>query len=423
MKNLAARGERVLWVACPIILFAVMFGHMTAIVYNGLALLAIGTLCAACAPDTPALRRWPLVLPICAWAAWALAAAVVWSHAQPVSLHQWFDEILYPFVAFLGFWVVGSRTQRPTSFVAVTWIAAALLALTSIVNWGHLQPPTADTFLLHYYNRVGHTSTLAVFAMPLFSGVMLRARWRAVGMTGLILCLFVGLATLNRFFWPAAAITLLVALFPFYRKRMLIAGLVCVIAAAAALGSLELSARLRYGDAAPRPAQGDFHIGGHQIYVPPALMGIGDTVSNDTRPKLWAFYERVGAEHTWTGIGFGKPLPGIAYRNQMPASLLTLEPQALTHAHNLFINTWLQTGIIGLALQSVLLLALVARFWNLRHVEPLVSAAGIALVAGMLAKNLTDDFMWQTTILAFWSFSGLLLGIGERSRETRKVIS
>jgi O-antigen ligase len=106
----------------------------------------------------------------------------------------------------------------------------------------------------------------------------------------------------------------------------------------------------------------------------------------------------------------------------MPASLLAVEPLALTHAHNLFINTWLQTGIIGLALQSVLLLALLARFWRLRHVEPLVSAAGIALVAGMLAKNVTDDFMWQTTILAFWSFSGLLLGIGEHSRETRKVM-
>jgi len=28
----------------------------------------------------------------------------------------------------------------------------------------------------------------------------------------------------------------------------------------------------------------------------------------------------------------------------------------------------------------------------------------------MLAKNLTDDFMWQSTMLMFWSYCGWLLG-------------
>ena len=77
-----------------------------------------------------------------------------------------------------------------------------------------------------------------------------------------------------------------------------------------------------------------------------------------------------------SGVGFGKPLPGIVYRNEMPASLLAVEPQALTHAHNLFINTWLQTGFIGVVLQTVLLLCLVARFWRLRRVEALVVRRG-----------------------------------------------
>jgi hypothetical protein len=34
----------------------------------------------------------------------------------------------------------------------------------------------------------------------------------------------------------------------------------------------------------------------------------------------------------------------------------------------------------------------------------------------MIVKNITDDFMWQTTMLAFWSFAGLMLGCGERRR-------
>ncbi len=415
MSNTAARIERVLWIACPVLLFVVMFGHMTAIVFQALALLAIGTLAAAWSAHRAGRLHWPLALPIAAWAAWSLAS-VAWSAAPSTSLHAWLDEVLYPLVAFWGFWVLGTKTQRPEGFVFVTWIACALLALTSVIYWGRLQPPTADTFLLHFYNRVGHTSTLALFAMTLFTGLMLRSRWRAVGAGGVVLCLFVGLATLNRFFWPAAAATLLIALYPLYRRHMVLAAVAVAVIAVAGLGSLELSSRMRLGEAIALPAQADFHIGNHQIYVPRALAGIDDTVSSDTRPKLWAFYRSAGAQHTWIGIGFGKPLPGIAYRTQIPAALLKLEPLALTHAHNLFLNTWLQTGVIGLTLQAVLLLCVVERFWRLRRVDPWLCAAGVALVVGMITKNITDDFMWQTTMLAFWSFAGLMLGCGERRR-------
>jgi hypothetical protein len=33
----------------------------------------------------------------------------------------------------------------------------------------------------------------------------------------------------------------------------------------------------------------------------------------------------------------------------------------------------------------------------------------------MITKNMTDDLMWQTTMLAFWAFAGWLLGAGERA--------
>jgi hypothetical protein len=418
MNNLAQRGVRLLWIACPVLLFTVMFGHMTAVIYNGIALLAIGLACAVwSAWRRPGALpgRWPLVAPFAAWAAWTLIT-LLWSRAPQVSLHAWLDEVAYPFMAFLGFWVFGSRAKNPEKFAIVTWVACALLTLISVVNWGHLQPPTADTFSLHYYNRVGHTSTLVVFAMALFAGLMVQSGQRWLGVTGLLFCLFVGLATLNRAFWPAAAITLMIGLYPLLRKRLLIsAGAGCVVAVLA-LGSFGLSTHLRFGDAAPQAAERNVDIDGHQLNVSAALQGIDAATSNDTRPMMWAFYTHAGAAHWLTGIGFGKPLPGMAYRAEAPAKLLALEPQALTHAHNLFINTWLQTGVVGLILQAVLLLALGWRFWTLRHLNAPVSAAGIALVAGMVAKNMTDDLMWETTILAFWAFSGLLLGVGERCR-------
>ncbi len=414
------RMERALWIACPMILFIVMFEHITALKFNALALLALGTLAAACSPARPSIRHWPLVLPFTAWALWA-AGAVAWSAFPLISLHAWFDEVLYPFAAFWGFWLLGSRAEHPQRIVAANWLACALLAAISIKYWGHLQPPTLQTGIIHFYNRVGHTSTLAIFAMPLFSGLMLRPRWRIAGATGLLLCLFIGFATLNRFFWPAASITLLIGLFPLYRRHPILAVLTIALVSAASISTLEISTRLRYDHPISPPTTQDFRIGNHEFYVPKALAGISDMLSSDTRPKIWAFYHAAGMRHAWLGIGFGKPLPGIAYRADMPASLLMIEPQAPTHAHNLFLNTWLQTGIVGLVLQSLLLLSLVIRFWHLRDVDPWICVAGIALVAGMIAKNTTDDFMWQSTILAFWSFAGLLLGSGERLAKLRPL--
>jgi O-antigen ligase len=254
----------------------------------------------------------------------------------------------------------------------------------------------------------------------LFAGALLRPGWRVFGVSGLVLCLFIGLATLNRFFWPAAAAVLLVALFPLYRRHVLLALLAFAVVGAASIGTLEYSARLRFGAVVSATAAHDMAIDGHEVPVPQAFSSIGDTVSSDTRPKLWAFYTAEAKRHMWIGVGFGKPLPGMAYKREMPQSLLRIEPQALTHAHNLFLNTWLQTGGIGVVLETVLLLSLVASFWKVRRGDPWLCAAGIALVAGMIAKNTTDDFMWQTTMLAFWSFAGLLLGSAQQLAEAGK---
>src|SRR5262249_17919464 len=121
MSFAAARVERALWIACPILLFVVMFAHMTAVVYVALGLLAIGTLAAAGSawrrPEASGTRvatrmKWPLALPIAAWAAWTLAS-IGWSFAPSVTLHAWFDEVFYPLVAFWAFWLLGTKSARP----------------------------------------------------------------------------------------------------------------------------------------------------------------------------------------------------------------------------------------------------------------------------------------------------------------------
>lgn len=425
MTIMTSRVERVLWIACPTLMFAVMFGHMNGVVNTTLALIGAGTLAGILSANRPPFRQWPLVLPIVAWAAWSLAS-VGWSLYPHVSMRAWFDEVLYPLVTFWGFWLFGSRVERPERPVLVVWGACVLLALLSAFYWGRLQPPTPDVFPIRFYNRVGHTSTLVVFAMPLFAALLLRAR-RAIGVIGLVACGFVGLASLNRFFWPAAGATLVVAFYPLYRRRLGASVVAIALLGAAALGMLEYSARERdptasAASASASSAARDITVAGQRVYVPGELNALGDTLSSDTRPKLWAFYAEQGRHHAWLGVGFGKPLPGHAYAAAAPPLLLRIEPQALTHAHNLFLNTWLQTGYIGVAFEAMLFVSLAGAFWRLRRDVPAVSAGGLALVVGMIAKNTVDDFMWQTTMLAFWSFAGFLLGCGERDARMPRAL-
>lgn len=412
-KRTYLQADFLLWIGAPVILFVVTFAHMTAFENIALGFVGVGTIAVACSRSAPSPHRWPLMLPVVLWAGWALAS-VSWSPYRAESMHAWLDEVCYPLFAFFGFWLIGARVAQSDRFVLAHWLACALLALVSVLNWGHLQPPTADTFMLHYYNRVGHTSTVALFGMALFIGMTLHGRWRPIGISGVLLSLFIGVATVNRFFGLAAFVTLVIGFYPLYRRHIVLATAVLVIAGVAAVGALEMSSLTRFGQLPPTLKQHGVTIEGDRVPVPSFLPGIADTLAADTRPRLWAFYGKAGEPNAWTGVGFGKPLPGEVYRKELPASLLAAEPQALTHAHNLFLNTWLETGVIGAVLEAVLLAALVRRFWRMRQALPWRAAGGLALVGGMIAKNLTDDFMWQTTALAFWCFAGLMLGYGER---------
>jgi len=140
------------------------------------------------------------------------------------------------------------------------------------------------------------------------------------------------------------------------------------------------------------------------------VSGVNRAMSSDARPRIWEFYGSQVAKHPWIGIGFGKPLPSLAYGRLVPDDLFKLDGNVRTHAHNLFLNTLLQVGIVGLILQLAVFGGLANQFFAVRRLYPQLYRAGIALILGMLAKNLTDDFMWQSTMLMFWSYCGWLLG-------------
>jgi hypothetical protein len=90
----------------------------------------------------------------------------------------------------------------------------------------------------------------------------------------------------------------------------------------------------------------------------------------------------------------------------------------LAHAHNVFASQWLQTGAIGLAAFVAFLAALAARYVRFVRSPDMtlafVGVAGVALLAGFIAKNLTDDFLFRSNAKELWAMSAFLLGYGVR---------
>jgi O-antigen ligase len=255
-------------------------------------------------------------------------------------------------------------------------------------------------------------------------------RTKIQGLTGIAFCVVIGGATLNRFFWIALAVVALALLWPHSSRDRLRAWTVLSVLLIATLAAVGFSNRLRLMDlpasrATAIPAVSVVRVNAStsdiQSEVPRPLAerladrlrvisGVNRAMTSDARPRIWAFYLSQVRTHPWLGVGFGKPLPSLAYAKLIPDDLVKLDGNVRTHAHNIFLNTLLQVGVIGLLIELSLFGCLAFQFFAIRHVYPHLFRSGIALVAGMLAKNLTDDFMWQSTMLMFWSYCGWLLG-------------
>jgi O-antigen ligase len=108
------------------------------------------------------------------------------------------------------------------------------------------------------------------------------------------------------------------------------------------------------------------------------------------------------------GYGFGR---GVL-RNALQEKLGKMD-ENLWHAHNLFLEALLQLGAPGLVLLAVLLGAIVRAGWRAARLpsDP-AAACGMALLAmlaGVLMRNMTDSLLARQNALLFWGVTGVLL--------------
>ena len=333
------------------------------------------------------------------WLVWAGVAAlsVAFAHDRRHAVDEYTHEIVYAFIAY-GTWYTLARRADGARWLAYTLAVtvAAVLAMGAL-RYGREGP----WFDLGEYGDVGTLSTFLVTVLPVLLFLASRTRAhggsRVLAVALIVASLVAGFLTLNRMFWFAAAAEIVVfALFSRHhwqtRRRAALIGGVIAAVVALALTQVLLASESRIALFAPGSNVVEF-------------------VADDPRGELWRFaVQQIGA-HPWLGSGIGKWSSRAAFEAQFRDPMLL-------HAHNVFLNRALETGLPGLAAFVLLLASVALAFLRLaRSEEPgtaAIGAAGLALVAGVVLKNLTDDFFVRQSAMLFWSLTGAALGAAAR---------
>jgi O-antigen ligase len=375
------------------------FPHLSALRAGLVSLAALVTFVVGGWRDAPSL---PLVRPALAWGAVA-ALSVFFATHRAESLTELRLEVAYPFLAFSTWYVLGRRAN------GARWLGRVLVLGTIVVVGGGIaQRLTGRPWHeLGSYGDVGLVSTYLVTALPVFLLMSLRSPPHTAARIGALAlatgCLVAGALTLNRMFWFAAAAEIVVfALFSVRlwdpRRRLASMLVVGTLVAGLALLQVVVASESRLALFAPGT-------------------GVWEFLADDPRGELWQFAAARIAEHPWIGAGIGKWTSREAF-------IAEFHDPLLMHAHNAFLNRALETGLPGLVAFTALLASVGLAYRRIARSgdadTAAIGAAGLALLAGVVVKNLTDDVLVQQNALLFWSL--IAAGLGTAAARAERAL-
>jgi O-antigen ligase len=390
-------------VVAALFLATCAFSHTVAL---RLMLLAAGIVLASIVVSKEKQLRGlpPIWIPFVAWGAWALLS-LAWSIEPDRSFKEWRNEVFY---TAAGLWIcyVGAQARRAAPiFLVIIAAAGSAAALIAVVEFSRGWAEYVEGL----HGGPGDHSSVVLALMPCAAmAAWLSAqerRWpAAVSASCVVAVLFAGAyTTLNRTVWLGLA-----------GEFALLAGFIAArsslgarlglppraLVAGVALGALLVSAAMIVYVQAERRA-----------------VGAGDVVEKEPRLLLWPQVVQHIGERPLAGYGFGRGL----LRDSLQEELRRRDTN-LWHAHNIFLDAVLQTGVPGALLLLAVILATLRLAWRAaRHADPWIAACGVtlaALVVGTLARNMTDTLLVRQNALLFWGLVGALLAMMARREAT-----
>lgn len=383
-----------------LVLGASVFAHNVAL---RLLLLGLGLLLTAYVSLRERERvAWlpPVWLPFLLWAAWA-AASFLWSVDPERTLKEWRNEVFYVASALWLCYVSAQARHAARIIVPVLGLAAFVVCAVGLWEFSH----GARQYRSGWHGGPGDHSSTLLTLMPcaVMAGWYLRrtgapawTKWALWALVPVFIAAAYG--TLNRTVWIG-------------------------FAAEFALIGAFVAAR---GDAQTAAARARRRRISGGVLV--ALLAVGTLLVNlqsstaskgESRLALWSeIGERIG-EAPLAGHGFGRGLLAQSLQEELRAV-----SRNLWHAHNLFLDTLLQTGAVGLVLLLLLLGALAREAWRAaRSPEVGAAACGVtlmAMLAGMVVRNMTDTLFARQNALLFWGLAGVLLAWSATAGASRR---
>ena len=405
-----SRAERLALATSALFLFAAPFAASAG---TRAACLIIATLSIAFGGSWREMAsRLPARAITTAIAAWFLLAplSLAWTRNASYTLAELRGEAFYDLLAFIVFLALASDAKRWRLW-CVALFAGALAALLA----KEFQNAIAMPLWRHSPDGgPGAFSTHLVLVAPLFVALVWASPWgfrRGAGLLAVAIVTLVFAAwaarepwtTPNRIVWPALAVVFFVAVVATRRsgafpregikglRSVMLAGAVAI---AIAFGASIAAKNERFYRDDPSPTA---------------------SVDQDLRPRLWSVGLERWKEAPLLGHGYGREILADAFLPETPQGVAH---PPVRHAHNAFLNIALQLGGVGLAAFVAVLFLLCRQYGSLlaRADTAIFGVIGLALLAGFVTKNLTDDFMHRHNAQVFWALNGMLLGFSARVR-------
>lgn len=138
------------------------------------------------------------------------------------------------------------------------------------------------------------------------------------------------------------------------------------------------------------------------------------TFFKNERYRIWGFWISQSLNHWWGGVGLGWEVPRFAYAKYKPDYFPLV---FVSHGHNLFLNQYLQLGLVGVLLYAGAWMLIFKKCLVFFKGHPAVRWCGMAIISMLVmlcAKNFTDDGMRDQNILLYFLLLGCLFGRARR---------
>jgi len=311
---------------------------------------------------------------------WGLITALFSDNIEN-SIHDWYKYLLFPILIIFIFVYFCREKKQFDRFIAVSVISLSLVLIGSVIYFYVIKGHTI-TERMNVIDETGISinSVGVVAIVPFFLGSFLLLTVKSIYRKIIVsLCMLGALVAMVLSATRGALIGFLLPLplFFFVLDRRKIILLLCV---ATVLISFSPAKRLF------------------------TLKNVNHKINALQRPAIWALYGGVVADNPVTGIGFGMenytPKLYDKYYAKLPENeRKSIERHPFFYTHNMFLDTAVRTGLVGLSLLIFLLLSafrlLVKLFTTSDDREQKIKIifVGTSLLSLIIQGMLTDIFL------------------------------